>query len=149
MRMRCATFKNRIPFGQNSCMPQPCHPVIAICKGMNKYEFIMKYAAQNQRMHLVFYFLHPLKFQTIRIQQEILHSHDDKTFIISPRLLTAIYNDNLLKRVWNIAQRIKLLSLLFFRSHVISNLNVIPLVALEIEKASVKWSICLEMVLLV
>ena len=31
-----------------------------------------------------------LKFQTIRIQQEILHSHDDKTFIISPRLLTAI-----------------------------------------------------------
>ncbi len=46
----------------------------------------MKYAAQNQRLHLVFYFLHPLKFQTIRIQQEILHSHDDKTFIISPRL---------------------------------------------------------------
>ena len=39
-----------------------------------------------------------LKIQTIRIQQEILHSHDDKTFIISPRLLTAIYNDNLLKR---------------------------------------------------
>ena len=31
-----------------------------------------------------------LKFQAIRIQQEILHSHDDKTFIISPRLLTAI-----------------------------------------------------------
>ena len=30
------------------------------------------------------------KFQAIRIQQEILHSHDDKTFIISPRLLTAI-----------------------------------------------------------
>ena len=30
------------------------------------------------------------KFQSIRIQQEILHSHDDKTFIISPRLLTAI-----------------------------------------------------------
>ena len=43
-----------------------------------------------------------LKFQAIRIQQEILHSHDDKTFIISPRLLTAIYNDNLLKRVWDI-----------------------------------------------
>ena len=55
-----------------------------------------------------------LKFQAIRIQQEILHSHDDKTFIISPRLLTAIYNDNLLKRVWYITQRIKLLSLLFF-----------------------------------
>ena len=32
-----------------------------------------------------------LKFQAIRIQQEILHSHDDKTFIISPRLLTAIF----------------------------------------------------------
>ena len=31
-----------------------------------------------------------LKFQAIRIQQEILHSHDDKTFIISPRLFTAI-----------------------------------------------------------
>ena len=31
-----------------------------------------------------------LKFQAIRIQQEILHSYDDKTFIISPRLLTAI-----------------------------------------------------------
>ena len=31
-----------------------------------------------------------LKFQAIRIQQEILHSHDDKTYIISPRLLTAI-----------------------------------------------------------
>ena len=30
------------------------------------------------------------KFQAIRIQQEILHSHDDKTFIISPRLFTAI-----------------------------------------------------------
>ena len=30
------------------------------------------------------------KFQAIRIQQKILHSHDDKTFIISPRLLTAI-----------------------------------------------------------
>ena len=45
--------------------------LLAICKGMNKYEFIMKYAAQNQRMHLVFYFLHPLKFQTIRIQQRI------------------------------------------------------------------------------
>ena len=31
-----------------------------------------------------------LKFQAIRIQQEILQSHDDKTFIISPRLLTTI-----------------------------------------------------------
>ncbi len=31
-----------------------------------------------------------LKFQAIRIQQEILHYHDNKTFIISPRLLTAI-----------------------------------------------------------
>ena len=31
-----------------------------------------------------------LKFQAIRSEQEILHSYDDKTFIISPRLLTAI-----------------------------------------------------------
>ena len=51
---------------------------------------------------------------------------------------TAIYNDNLLKRVWDITQRIKLLSLLFFRNHVISNLNLIPLVALIHHKVNLQ-----------
>lgn len=38
-----------------------------------------------------------LKFQAICIQQKILHSHDDKSFIITPRLLSSIDNDNFLE----------------------------------------------------
>ena len=53
-------------------------------------------------------------FQAIRVQEEILHSHNDKTFIVSPGFLTAIYNDNLLKRIRDITQRIELLLLFFF-----------------------------------
>ena len=68
-----------------------------------------------------------LKFQAIRIQQEILHSHNDKAFIISPRFLAAIHNNNLLERIRDISQRMELLSLFFFRSHIIGNLNVISL----------------------
>ena len=59
------------------------------------------------------------------VQKEILHSHDDKSLIISPGFLATIYNDNLFERIWDITQRVELLNLLFFRSHVICNLNIV------------------------
>ena len=49
---------------------------------------------------------------------------------ISPRLFAAIYNDDLLERVRDITQRIELLRLFFFRSHVICNLDIVSLVTL-------------------
>ena len=79
-----------------------------------------------------------LKLQTICIQKEILHSHDDKSFIISPRFFAAIYNDNLLERVRDITQRIELLSLFFFRSHVICNLDIVSLVSLIHHKVNLQ-----------
>ena len=39
---------------------------------------------------------------TLSLIHILLHSHDDKTFIISPRLFAAIYNDDLLERVRDI-----------------------------------------------
>lgn len=82
------------------------------------YARIMNLPPEWKAVRYVCYFekleIRQLIFQAIRIQEEILHSHDDKTFIISPGLLTAIYNDNLLKRVRDITQRIELLRLLFF-----------------------------------
>ena len=70
-----------------------------------------------------------LIFQTICIQKKIFHSHNDKSSSFS-KVLTSIYNDNLLKRIRDITQRIELLSLLFFRGHVVCNLNIISLTAL-------------------
>ena len=55
-----------------------------------------------------------LIFQTIRIQEKILHSHNDKAFIVPPGFLTPIYNDDLLKRVRDTTQRMELLRLFFF-----------------------------------
>ena len=42
-----------------------------------------------------------LLFQAIRIQEEVFHSHDDKTFIISPGFLTAIYNGEITKEEYD------------------------------------------------
>ena len=79
-----------------------------------------------------------LKLQTICVQKEILHSHDDKSFIISPWFFASIYNNNLFERVRDITQRIEFLSLFFFRSHVISNLDIVSLVPLIHHKVNLQ-----------
>ncbi len=53
------------------------------------------------------------KFQAVWIQKKILHSHDDKSFFISPRFCRSAYNHYFLKGIWNITQRTKFLRLLF------------------------------------
>lgn len=53
------------------------------------------------------------KFQAVRIQKKILHSHDDKTFFISPWFCRSVYNHYFLKRIWKITERTKFLRLLF------------------------------------
>ena len=63
-------------------------------------------------------------------QQKILHSHDYKAFLISPRLFCSVYYHNLFKRIRNISKWVKFLRLLFLRSHIISHLNIISLTTL-------------------
>lgn len=47
--------------------------------------------------------LPPLKLQAICIKKKIFHTHNYKSFIISPRLFRSVYYNNLLKRIRNVS----------------------------------------------
>ena len=54
-------LKNRLPLGKDRRVPQSCHSAVAVREGMNEYELIMKDAAEDQRMYLIFCRLHPVE----------------------------------------------------------------------------------------
>ena len=64
-----------------------------------------------------------LVFQTITVQQKILHSHNDISLIIPPRFCGSIYDYYFLEGVGNVSKRIILLLLFFFCGKIICNLN--------------------------
>ena len=62
----------------------------------------------------------------------------DVGYTNDPFIIAKIYNDDLLERVRDITQRIELLRLFFFRSHVICNLDIVSLVSLIHHKVNLQ-----------
>ena len=44
--------KHRIPFREQQCMPKAANATIAVCKGMDQFQFIVEHAASDQHMQV-------------------------------------------------------------------------------------------------
>ena len=54
-------LENRIPFREQSRLPETSHASIAILEGMDKHKFIVEHAGQDQWMHVAACNLHPIE----------------------------------------------------------------------------------------